>query len=402
MGMGFNDPSSWALDIDPQFPTFNTDDLTFDATAFGLQNEQSSSTATDFGFNQHFLPTFNSSPNLSFDTPPAFELQQFSRPSSTLTNLVSTVAPAVINAPPSQFFGALPFMQFQPTPAPAPAFPHIDALLPTIAPPLVNASPSNASSPTVVPGNAPQPIPAAGNALSQPMATPVSPHRIPAASNAPSQPTATPGSPQHIPATSNASPQPTTAPVSFLSKSTQPAAAPASGDASSSPRTQNTVSSQHAAAIAQPVHTGANNGTTSSSDSPHSQLAGNPETPALSSVPATSVSESPSVSLNQAALDGRRSGRNPVPSKRHEQMNKIDGKGNNKSTASAHIEKENIPSTSPEWAIASHEHLLKSDLGEDWTACVLAWFELEQDLGYGSKAGAKVCYSLSFQDGTLD
>ncbi|KAF8815164.1 hypothetical protein BYT27DRAFT_7230301 [Phlegmacium glaucopus] len=71
-------------------------------------------------------------------------------------------------------------------------------------------------------------------------------------------------------------------------------------------------------------------------------------------------------------------------------MNQIDGKAKNKATASAHIEKENIPpSTTPEWAIASHDHLLKSDLGKDWTACVQAWFELEQELGYGSQAGTK-------------
>ena len=74
---------------------------------------------------------------------------------------------------------------------------------------------------------------------------------------------------------------------------------------------------------------------------------GNPETSALSSVLGTSLS----VPLNQA--DGRQSGRNPVPSKCHEQMNKIDGKAENKITA--HIEKENTPpNTIPEWTIASH------------------------------------------------
>ena len=378
MGMGSNDISWWDLDINPQFPR----DLAFDTTAFGLQNEQSlSSTSSDFGFNQHFSPTFNS-PNLSFDTP-AFEFQQFSRPSSASTDFTSvvstgnndpsfsfpsTAAPAVANAPqpPSQFIGGSPFMQFQPTLAPAPAFPNTGA-------------PSNASSPTVVPSNAPQHIPAASNASSQPIATPISP--------------------QHIPATTNASPQPTTTSVS-LSNSTQPAAAP--GDASSPPPAQNTLSSQHAAAIAQPVHTGAKNGTAPSSplsDSRPSLLAGNPETSALSSVSGTSVSDSSSVSLNQA--DGRRSGRNPVPSKRHEQMNEIDGRGN-KALASPHIEKENIPSATPDWTIASHDHLLKSDLGEEWTACVRAWFELEQELGYGSQAGAKVCPFLSLQGGTSD
>jgi hypothetical protein len=85
-----------------------------------------------------------------------------------------------------------------------------------------------------------------------------------------------------------------------------------------------------------------------------------------------------------------------VPSKRHEQMNEIDGKGN-KTAGSAPIEKENIPpSTIPKWTIASHDHLLISDLGEDWTACVQAWFELEQDLGFGSQTGAKVCLLIFF------
>jgi hypothetical protein len=332
MGMGSNhdDTSWWALDVNPQFPAFNSPDLAFN-TAFGLQNEQflsSSSTSTDYGFN----PTSNS-PNLSFNMSPAFDFEQFSRPSSTLTDFTSivpnnipsfsfpSVAPAV-NAlqPPSQLIGASPFMQFQPTPAPVPVFPHTGALLHTIAPTLVNASPSNASSRTVIPDDAPQHIPAASNALPQPTATPVSP--------------------QHIPAISNASPQP----------STQPA-----GDASSPPPVQNTVSSQHAAATA------------------------------LFSVSGTSVLDSSSVSLQ---ADGRRSGRNPVPSKRHDQMNEIDGKGNNKAAGSTHIEKENVPSTTPEWTIASHEHLLKSDLGEDWTSCVRAWLELEEQLGYGS--GKKV------------
>ena len=275
----------------------------------------------------------------------------------------SAVAPlAAVNAsqPPSQLIGASHFMQFQPSPAPVPAFSHTAALLHTIAPTLVNESPSNASSQMVVPGDAPQHIPAASNALSQPTATPVlvSPQYIPATGNALPQPTTTPVSPQHILATSSASPQP----------STQPAVAP--GDASSPPTAQNTVSSQHAAATA------------------------------LFSVSGTSVSDLSSVSLTQA--DGRRSGRNPVPSKRHEQMNEIDGKGNNQATGSAHIEKENIPSTTPEWTIASHEHLLKSDLGEDWTACVRAWYELEEVLGYGSQAGAKVCLSFYFQSGTSD
>ena len=433
MGIGSNcdDTNWWAMDIDPRFPPFDSPDLAFDTSAFGLQNEllSSSSTSTDSGFNQHFPPTFNS-PNV---TSPAFDFEQFSHPSSSLTDFTSvvpnnipsfsfpsTVAPAV-NAPqpPSQLIGASPFMQFQPTPAlvpafphtgatlptiaspfmqfqaPVPAFPHTGALLPNIAPTLVNASPSNASSRTVIPADAPQHIPAASNALSHPTATPISPapafphtgallptiaptppvnaspsnassrtvipadapQHIPAASNALSHPTATPVSPQHIPATSNALLQPTATatPVSPLPQATAPP-----------------VSPQHIPAT--------------SNASPHSSTQPAATPGDASSPPPV---DSSSVSLNQA--DGRRSGRNPMPSKRHEQMNEIDGKGNNKATGSAHIEKENIPSTTPEWTIASHEHLLKSDLGEDWTACVGAWFELEQELGYGSLAGAKVC-----------
>jgi hypothetical protein len=149
----------------------------------------------------------------------------------------------------------------------------------------------------------------------------------------------------------------------------------------------------------QPVHTSAKNGITLlppsfNSDSPLSQIAENRETSALSSDSDTSLS----VPLNQA--DGRRSGRNPVPSKRHEQMNEIDGKSKNKTMASDHIEKENIPSTIPEWTIASHNHLLTSDLGMDWTACVQAWFKLEKELGYGSQPGAKVRLCFLFFLGT--
>ena len=142
----------------------------------------------------------------------------------------------------------------------------------------------------------------------------------------------------------------------------------------------------------QPVHTGAEKGTTLSPSVSELPLTGDPETSALSSNSVCVTSTS--VSLNQA--DSRRSGRNPVPSKRHEQMNEIDGKCKNKTTASTDIEKENIPSTTPEWTIASHDHLLKSDLGKDWTACVQAWFELEHELGYGFLAGAKVCVLIFF------
>ena len=105
------------------------------------------------------------------------------------------------------------------------------------------------------------------------------------------------------------------------------------------------------------------------------------ENPENSTLPSDS-DMSLSVPLHQA--DSCQSGRNPVPSKRHEQMNHIDRKATNKTTASDNTEKENISSTTPEWTIASHDHLLKLDLGKDWTACVQAWFELEQELCYGS------------------
>jgi hypothetical protein len=344
MGIGSNDNSWWALDTNPQFPAFNSSDLTFDTTAYGLQNEQSifsSSSPTDCQFNQDALPRFNPQ-NLSFDTPSAFGFEEFSRPSSNPFSVSSMVAPAVYASPPtSRFLGAsqASFMQFQPTQAPAPFFPHTGALP-------ANASLSNASSP-VISGNAsPQPTttPAPAPAFRHTGALPANA----SPSHAPT-PTIVPGSaPQHI----------------------QPAVAPS--DASSPPPTQNTVPFQQIAAAAQPeaVHTVGKNGTM----------------PELTETSA----------INQA--DGRRSGRNPVPSKRHEQMNEI-GKGNNKTTAScsAPIEKENFPpSTIPKWTIASHDHLLISDLGKEWTACVQAWFELEKELGFGSQAGAKVCLLIFF------
>jgi hypothetical protein len=342
VGMGFNlnDDDSWrSLDINPQFSA----DPAFETTAFGL----------DCGFNLQF-PSFNSA-NLSFDTPASCSssTSNFTPifPNDSLNPSFSVVTPALVNASqPSQFIGAS-FMQFQPTAALAPAFPHTSALLP---------SRSNASSPTVtvVPGNAPQPIPAMSNASPQPTTTPSTPV----------------SPPSH-------------------GESNQPGATPSVAGDASLPPAQNS-SSQHdqAAAVSQPVHTGAKNCTTPlspslNSDSPLSQLASNPGTPALASDSATSSS---------VTADGRRSGRNPVPSKRHEQMNEIDGKAKNKTTASAHIEKENIHSTTPEWTITSHDYLLKSNLGDDWTACVQAWFELEHELGYGSQAGAKVFLLIFF------
>jgi hypothetical protein len=431
MGIESNDHSWWALDINPQFPTFNSQDLTFDTTAYGLQNEQSlfsSSSPTDCQFNQDALPRFNPQ-NLSFDTPSAFGFEEFSRPSSNPFSVSSMVAPAVYASPPtSRFLGAsqASFMQFQPTQAPAPFFPHTGALpanaslsnasspvisgnaspQPTTTPApapafrhtgalLANASPSSAPTATIVSGSAPQHVQSAVASFMQFQPTqapaPFFPHTgaLPANSslsnasspvisgNATPQPTTTPAPApafRHtgaLPANASPShaPTPTIVPGS-APQHIQPAVAPS--DASSPPPTQNTVPFQQIAAAAQPeaVHTVGKNGTM----------------PELTETSA----------INQA--DGRRSGRNPVPSKRHEQMNEI-GKGNNKTTAScsAPIEKENFPpSTIPKWTIASHDHLLISDLGKEWTACVQAWFELEKELGFGSQAGAKVCLLIFF------
>ena len=84
MGMESTNHNWWALDIDPKFPRFNSSDLAFDTTVFGLQSLQvsssSTSSSTDCRFNQDFPPTFNS-PNLPFDTPPAFGFEQSSHPS---------------------------------------------------------------------------------------------------------------------------------------------------------------------------------------------------------------------------------------------------------------------------------------------------------------------------------
>lgn len=342
------------------------------STAFGSSESTlfgSSTSTAECRFNQDFSPTFNSA-NVSLDnTHPAqaFGLEQFSRPSSEFTfttDYTSMVpnnnpselfsvpfAPAVNASPPlSPPLDASSFLQFQPTQAQGPVYPHTGALL-------ANASPSNASpQPTTTPlSDLPHsqlaPETSALSSVSGTSLNQADDHRSgnPVPSNA-SQPTTTPAPAPALPYTgalsanalpSNASPQPTTTPLSELA----------------------------------------------------------PETSTLSSVPGTSVSGTSS------STDSRRSGRNPVPSKRHEQMNEIDGKGNNKNTVgSAHIEKENIPSsTIPEWTIASRNYLLNSDLGKDWTMCVDAWFELEKDLGYGSQAGAKVCLLIFFSSSwTLD
>ena len=339
--VGSNDLSWWAQDTNPQFAM---PDLTFDTTAFG------STTSTDC--------------NILFDTPPspAFGNEQFPGPSSTFTtasdftsiNLNNNLSFSGDNASlPSQHFDAS-FLEFQPTQVPAPGFPH--TALPAYA------SPSNASR--------------------QPTATLMS--NLPLA-----------GDPVPPNATSNASPQPTTTPPPPLPLAGNPETSAIVSVSGTSPSSDGRQSGgdlvpSNATSNASPQPT-----TTSLSPLSNLPLAGNPETSAIASVSGTSIPGTSSSS------DGRRSGRNPVPSKRHEQMNEIDGKGNNKSAASAqdsaHIEKENIPpGTTPEWAIASHDYL-NSDLGMDWTACVQAWFELERTLGYGSQAGAKVCNFFLFK-----
>ena len=198
MGMGSNN-HSWALpvDLDPQFLTFSSTNLAFNTRTFNPQNERfphSSSTSIDCGFNLHF--PFNP-PNFYFDASSTFGFEQFSYPSSNLTdispivpnNYLSFLAPstdpaALFNASqPSQFIAAL-------------------ALAP------VSAFPSNASSPMIVPCNAPQDIPAPNNTSPQPTTMPVSPANALSDASSPSP------APQHIPASSNASPQLTTMPIS--------------------------------------------------------------------------------------------------------------------------------------------------------------------------------------------
>jgi hypothetical protein len=357
MGMGSSDLSWWPQDVNPRLSMLNSPDLRFDSTVFGSSK---ASTLTDF--NQDFSPKFNSA-NVSFDnTPSAFSFEQFSHPSSTFMSDFSSIVPnnnpsfsvpsmfaPAVNAspPPSQPLDASSFLQFQPTQIPTPVYPPTGALPANTSP--TNASPQPTNTPLLdlphsqLAGNPETSALSSVSGTSSISLDQADGHRSGrnlVSSNA----------------ISNASPQPTTT------------AAPVTSIASPQPTTTPAPSPQ----LLSPL-----------SDLP---LAGNPETSALSTVSDTSASDTSS------STDSRRSGRNPVPSKRHEKMNEIDGKGNKTTAGSAHIEKENIPpSTIPEWTIASHDYLLNSDLGKDWTACVQAWFELEQDLGYGSQAGAKVC-----------
>jgi hypothetical protein len=389
MGMGSNNHSWGALDMDLQFPTFNSlnsADFAFDTTAFAHQNEQSlhpSSTSTDSGFNLQF-PTFNS-PNFSFDTPSTFDFEKFSHPPSNLTEFTSIVpdnntsfafsSPPIIAPNPAASVDASSFAQFQLTAA-------LDSTLPQTA-----VSPrSIVSSPPII---APNPaLRHAGISFSM-----VAPASVDASSFAQFQPTAALDStlPQtavspHLDSVNNSAPLRTVSPHldSVNLNTCQPTVVPGHGDASQHIPAPSYASSQQVAVPSDapsplPVQNDAPSQHAETSESAPSSLA---------------VSEvTSSVPLNQAdaAPDSRRSGRNPVPSKRQEQMNQIDGKAKKKMyTASAHVEKENTPSVTPEWATASHDLLLKSDLGKDWKTCVQTWFELEQELGFGSQAGAKV------------
>jgi hypothetical protein len=86
----------------------------------------------------------------------------------------------------------------------------------------------------------------------------------------------------------------------------------------------------------------------------------------------------------------RRSARAAVPSKRSDQMNQIGSR--NAPLSSALAGKENIaPNLPPDWAISAKNHLLGSELGAEWRACVQGWIDLENLLGYGAVAGARVC-----------
>ena len=237
----------------------------------------------------------------------------------------------MVDASPAQF------QRFQPlaTAALAPAIPQTQTTVsPSLAP--VDASQSS---------NAPSP------AHFQPLATAALAPAIPQTAVSPSLAPVDASQPSNAP--SPAQFQPLATAAKSRNASSQPLAAPAPSDALSLLSVQDNAPSQYTAtSIVQPVDSSTENGISlstplSSLDSSHSQLAGNTETSTLSSVSGVTSS----VPLNQAdtALDSRQSGRNPAPSKRHDQMNEIDGKAKNKTyTASARIEKENAPTTTPE------------------------------------------------------
>jgi hypothetical protein len=61
--------------------------------------------------------------------------------------------------------------------------------------------------------------------------------------------------------------------------------------------------------------------------------------------------------------------------------------------------KENVnPNTPPGWAITAKDYLLGTELGGEWRVCVHGWIEVENMLGYGGVAGAKVCIFFIYWD----
>jgi len=104
----------------------------------------------------------------------------------------------------------------------------------------------------------------------------------------------------------------------------------------------------------------------------------------------TGASSSQKKPLGQSSAENRCSARPVVPSKRIDQMNEIGGKSTGSSNPS-NIEKENITSgEQPEWAALAKMHLLVSNLGTEWTACIESWLQVEEQLGYGMIVGSKV------------
>lgn len=106
--------------------------------------------------------------------------------------------------------------------------------------------------------------------------------------------------------------------------------------------------------------------------------------------PLTSLGPVPEPLLISETNGIRRSGRAVIPSKRSEKLNQI---GDSITQSVPPPGKENIPPMStgpPPWVSLAKGHFLTRDLGEDWTACVSAWFSLEEKLGFGRASGTKV------------
>ncbi len=65
-------------------------------------------------------------------------------------------------------------------------------------------------------------------------------------------------------------------------------------------------------------------------------------------------------------------------------------------SSSAFIGKENVtPDMPPAWAISAKNHLLGAELGAEWRVCIQGWIDLENMLGYGVVARARVCIYFS-------